>query len=472
VADALSRPGLASRTALAMAAVALLAVLITGAVALPLIPRAAERQARESLAAQAELVAATYEERSDGVGATGRLVRLGRLLQAEDITLSVVGPRGRTTGGPNPDDVRSVLAGESVSTVRETPTGSVFVEARPAVDGGGVILTQPAEVVRDPARGAVRTLLRAMLIGLGVAVVAGVVLARWIAGPLRRAALGARELAAGRRDVVVEPSGPREVAEVADALNALTTALTTSEHRQRDFLLSVSHELRTPLTTVRGYAEALADGVVPPSEAAQTGVTIGAEAVRLERLVGDLLDLARLGADDFRLDVAQVDLAALVTDAAQVWSRRALTTDDGGGPVVRVEVPPGSALVVTDPVRVRQILDGLTDNAVRVTPTGRPVVLALRVLSEHVVLEVRDGGPGLTDDDLAVAFDRSALHERYRGRRRVGTGVGLALVAGLAQRLGGSAYADHAREGGATFGVRLPRDPTALQNPNTRPIHA
>ena len=111
MADVLSRPGLASRTALAMAVVALLAVLITGAVALPLIPRAAERQARESLAAQADLVAATYEERSDGVGGAGRLLRLRQLLQAEDITLSVVGPRGRTTGSPDPDDVRAVLDG-------------------------------------------------------------------------------------------------------------------------------------------------------------------------------------------------------------------------------------------------------------------------------------------------------------------------------------------------------------------------
>ncbi len=106
--------------------------------------------------------------------------------------------------------------------------------------------------------------------------------------------------------------------------------------------------------------------------------------------------------------------------------------------------------------RVRQVLDGLAENALRVTPAGRPIVLALRHEGRLAVLEVRDGGPGLTEDDLGVAFERSALHERYRGIRPVGTGVGLALVGGLVTRLGGSAEAGHAVEGGARFTVRLP----------------
>jgi two-component system sensor histidine kinase BaeS len=112
--------------------------------------------------------------------------------------------------------------------------------------------------------------------------------------------------------------------------------------------------------------------------------------------------------------------------------------------------------VHTDPTRVRQIIDGLAENALRVTPAGAPIVLAARAEGAEAVVEVRDGGPGLTVDDLAVAFERSALFERYRGVRRVGTGVGLALVAGLAERLGGSAHAGRAPEGGAAFAVRLP----------------
>ena len=112
----------------------------------------------------------------------------------------------------------------------------------------------------------------------------------------------------------------------------------------------------------------------------------------------------------------------------------------------------------TDASRVRQILDGLFENALRVTPPGAPIVLSVRAGAEPrtVLLEVRDGGPGLTDEDLAVAFERSVLYERYRGVRQVGTGLGLAIVDGLTRRLGGTVEAGHSAEGGARFTVRLP----------------
>jgi two-component system sensor histidine kinase BaeS len=112
----------------------------------------------------------------------------------------------------------------------------------------------------------------------------------------------------------------------------------------------------------------------------------------------------------------------------------------------------------TDAARVRQIVDGLLENALRVTPAGAPIVLAAYVAAPGTVaIEVRDGGPGLRDDDLAVAFERAELHRRYQGVRQVGTGLGLAIVHRLAARLGGSAEAGHAAEGGARFTVRLPQ---------------
>jgi two-component system sensor histidine kinase BaeS len=101
------------------------------------------------------------------------------------------------------------------------------------------------------------------------------------------------------------------------------------------------------------------------------------------------------------------------------------------------------------------VLDALLDNAQRVAPEA-DVVLATRAEQAGAVVEVRDGGPGLTDADLAVVFERGALYERYRGVRNVGSGVGLALAAGLVRRLGGRIEAGHAPEGGARFTVWLP----------------
>jgi len=276
-------------------------------------------------------------------------------------------------------------------------------------------------------------------------------------------------MGAGRRDLRVPVEGPPEIADVAASLNELADALQLSEARQRAFLLSVSHELRTPLTAVQGFAESIADGVVTGDEATQAGRVVLAESRRLERLVRDLLDLARLGAVDFRLDLGQVDLRALLDDAATVWRTRAAER----GIDLRVERPhspgeqtspgpPGSPLALrTDSARLRQVIDGLTENALRATPAGAPVVLALRGPAHGdpdgtlATFEVRDGGPGLAVDDFAVAFKSGVLGDRYRGDRPGGVGIGLSLVHGLVRRLGGEITVGAAPEGGARFTVHL-----------------
>uniref|UniRef100_UPI0017CA3EF2 sensor histidine kinase n=1 Tax=Sporichthya sp. TaxID=65475 RepID=UPI0017CA3EF2 len=204
---------------------------------------------------------------------------------------------------------------------------------------------------------------------------------------------------------------------------------------------------------VRGYAEALADGVVPADRSAATGATLLGEAERLTRLVDDLLELARLGADEFRIAVDEVDLREVLRAAAVVWRDRCASA----GVALQVEEPAGPApMVRADAARVRQVLDGLAENALRMLASSGVLVLALRVEDGRVVLAVRDSGPGLTDADIAVAFDRSALADRYRGERRVGTGIGLALIDELVCRMGGSVAAGHAAEGGAVFEVAFP----------------
>ena len=179
---------------------------------------------------------------------------------------------------------------------------------------------------------------------------------------------------------------------------------------------------------------------------------IGREAARLQGLVDDLLDLAKVGADSFRLDPADTDLTALVADAAEVWRGRCAAV----GVDLVAELPAYAVEVRTDPARLRQVLDGLAENALRVTPAGRPLLLALHRDGRDAVLQVRDGGPGLAPEDLPVAFERGVLHERYRGVRPSGSGLGLALVQGLVVRLGGTITAGPAPEGGAAFTVRLP----------------
>jgi two-component system OmpR family sensor kinase len=454
----MTRPSLARRLPLAMAGVALIAVLIAALVSWPLLTAAADVTARQTLARTADLTAEvlqrTYVEGVRGPG-SGNIARLEALLAGQQVSAFLVVADAEVQDPLTTADVAAVTGGDEVSAKRSTSTGSAYIEGRAVSDGLGVLLVQPAAVANDLSEPALRRLLLALLLGLTVAAAIGYWLARRITRPLGHAADAANAMGAGHRDVTIAPEGPQEVADIAIALNRLSAALGESEGRQRQFFLTVSHELRTPLTSIKGYAEALADGVVDAPDVPQVAGVVRTEADHLDRLVADLLDLARLGAVDVAIQPVDVDLADVGADAASVWADRAgrigvRFVDE----VVRTPTP-----VRTDPVRVRQIVDNLMENALRVTGEGAPVVLRVGPLAAvpgWFEVEVRDGGPGLTQDDLVVAFEPGELHNRYRGIRKVGSGVGLALVARLAERLGGRAEAGASPEGGAAFRVVLP----------------
>ena len=325
------------------------------------------------------------------------------------------------------------LGGQPVSA--QVVSGGVryLVEARPA-PVGGFALVRTSDT--GPLGGGLvrRNLTVALLAGVAVAVVVGLVVGQLLARPLRRTAAAARLLRSGRRDVRVPVAGPTEVSAVAGAVNELADALAHSEERQRLFLLSVSHELRTPLTAVRGFAESLADGVVTGNDATDAGRVIVREADRLDRLVGDLMELARLEADDFRLDPVPVDLAALAADAAPVWAARCA---DAG---VRFAVAGRSDGRSCGPIpdACGRSSTGSPRTRCASPPVARRSSSPPGATATVSWLQVRDGGPGFAPEDYPVVFERGVLHDRYRGRRPVGSGgVGLALVHGLVVRMGG-----------------------------------
>ena len=451
------RMSIVTRTVLLTAAIAAIAVVVAGLVSYPLVRSAAETQTRADLVRLADLTATALDGRYDDRNGDGRrdepLPRsLIAALQAEQITGYLVAPGAEAPPGVSQEVLDAALGGASVSSEGRTKDGMVLVEARPLADGSAVILQQPFTVVGVEAGEGIKRFAVALLLGLLIAVPIGYWAAVRLTRPLRAARNAANAMAAGSRSVILEPEGPSEIADIAESLNRLNAALVVSEGRQREFLLSVSHELRTPLTAVKGYAEALADGVIEGEDVPRTGATVAGEAARLDRLVTDLLDLARLGAVDFHVVPVDVDLAEIGQEAGEVWRDRAQPE----GVTALTELPDEPIVALTDPMRVRQIIDNLAENALRVSPPGSVMVLAIRREGDWGIVEVRDSGPGLTDDDIAVAFEPGVLHERYRGVRPVGTGLGLALVGRLAHGLGGSAEAGRAVEGGARFTVRLP----------------
>ncbi|MET9959854.1 HAMP domain-containing sensor histidine kinase [Streptomyces sp. NPDC006326] len=451
--------------------VVLVAVLMSGLTAWYTARGGAEAQERRQLARQAT--------------ALSRIPRLSVLLVegeqliagSNGLRLAVLDASG-TLRGPASAAVTNAQRDRLLTRRPLSATGTldgeqVIVEGR-TFGAGGVVLAKPMGAVDEAAARIRRSLVLPLCAGLVAAACAGLLLARRITRPLTRAAEVAGRLADGHRGIAAEGpdpvrddeagggpgGGPAEVAELNRAMAVLDRALLRSEEGRREFLLSISHEIRTPLTTMRGYAEALADDVIPADRVAETGRVLVAEAQRLDRFLSDLLDLARLEADDFRLEPADTDLVALLEQAAEVWREQCARH----GVAFRWEPPAaGEAAppVRTDGFRVRQLADCLLANALRVTPAGRPVVLALTAApGGGPRIEVRDGGPGLTDDDVSVAFERGALHQRYRAERPVGSGLGLAIAHRLATRLAATLTATgHGPEGGAVFTLTLPSVP-------------
>ncbi|GAB2738231.1 sensor histidine kinase [Arthrobacter bambusae] len=442
---------LAGRTTAVIAAVATVAVVLAGLLAAQLVNATAVDEAKKYLAVEADSLSKQ--------SSLGSLQDLRADLLTHGARLAQISTDGRVTGGGarlvDAKTVADVLAGKPVSRTVDGPQNTVVLEARPLAAGGGVVLAQPVSEIRAAAAPLLSRMLIALAVCLVFAIVAGGLLAQWLSRPLVRTAYSAHRLAAGERSVTVAPGGPAEVVEVSQALEALDAALRTSEGRQREFLLSISHEIRTPLTALRGYAEALADGVVSGDDVSGVGRTLVVETNRLDRFVRDLLELARLESDDFRVEPQPVDASLILRESWQAWQAVCIQN----GIVGRLELPLGPLPVSSDGQRLRQVVDGLLENALRVTPEGSPVVLAAYLSGSALTVEVRDGGPGLTEADAAVAFERGALFARYSGQRPVGSGLGLSIAARIVQRMGGRISVRAAPEGGAAFVVELPAIP-------------
>ncbi|WP_119867925.1 sensor histidine kinase [Frondihabitans sp. 762G35] len=470
--DGRRRPTLAFRIVVATVSVALLAALATAGVAYQLVRQVALQQSRDTLRSTTLLVAdAPARDRAE-------LVRNLDQARARGIRIVLLHADGTTTpaggAGVPRSAVDQVQASGSLSARVRQNGKQVLVEGTRLTTGDTVIATQDFSLVQSSTTRLLGRFAIALAFGVAVAIGVGVVVARFVARPLRRAASSARLLASGRRGLAASAGSAQDaapaVAEIRDmenALAALDLALATSEGRQHEFLLSISHEIRTPLTAIRGYADALADGLVDAAALPTIGRTLVAETTRLEAFTRDLLELARLEADDFRIRPETIDPVELAREATAAWRARAAALDV----TLLLVAPAPVASITTDPMRVRQLLDGLLENALRASPPGSTVTIHTDAAErpEWARIVVEDEGPGLTEADTAEVFDRNVLADRYRSTRTVGTGLGLSIASRLVRRLGGTLRAGLRPGGavdargpsttGAAFTVELPAVP-------------
>ncbi len=288
----------------------------------------------------------------------------------------------------------------------------------------------------------------AFLVGLAIAAGLFVYLSRRVTRPLLALSRAADEVAKGRYDVAVPEMRPGdEIAHLADRFGEMTERLAETDALERRFLMSISHELRTPLTAIGGHVEALREGVAddPASRDASLEV-VQIEVERLSRLVGDLLDLAKLEANRFTLVEEEVDVESLVEQAYQTFGEEARRRGIG------LEHRPSARplVLVTDGDRVLQIVSNLLVNAFEWTPAGGSVILEVTAGGDGVSVSVADTGPGIPDGEHERVF------RPFWSRNGRGTGLGLAIAHELAHALGGRLELESAVGRGSRFRLVLP----------------
>ncbi len=381
-----------------------------------------------------------------------RLRAFGKVMNIDDVSVLIVNRRGELVGDALPKGLNSALIDPTRLASEGVISGNignkVYAAASTELPIGQtiVVISRGANAALGPS---VRLFLLASVITLIAAAGAAVLLARRFTRPVRQASAATQRVAAGQLDTRLpapSESDHDEMAELTRSINTMASSLERSRTLEQQFLLSVSHDLRTPLTSIRGYAEAITDGAAKPVEAA---TIIGREADRLERLVGDLLDLAKLQAKGFSLSLQPLEL-----------SQRARNDTLSFGPTAEsrgIEVlcdAPTAVMVRADSDRVSQILANLLENALKYARSS--VVVTVNQVGNHGVLVVDDDGSGIADADLPYVFERLYVARSQPTRRENSSGLGLAIVKELTEAMGGRVLAGATERGGARFSVYLP----------------
>jgi len=280
-------------------------------------------------------------------------------------------------------------------------------------------------------------------------------IAAQIAGALAGGQVEARELALARDPGRTFVARAASVAAAGGGGAVLVlhdiTDLKRADQIRRDFVANVSHELRTPLTAIRGYVEALLDDASDAENTKRFLETIGRQSARMERLVKDLLRLARLDARQEPLDISTCDVqqlfATVVADLAPAIEAKHQR--------VSTNLPPGGVSIHADPAKMHDVIRNLVENAVNYSPDQAAIVLGAARNDGTVQITVADSGPGIPPQDLSRVFERFYRVDKSRSRPG-GTGLGLAIVKHLVELHGGTVRAENRPEGGATFAITLP----------------
>lgn len=372
----------------------------------------------------------------------------------EIIADSRQGEAGAFTGLPTP--LRRVAASTGPTAIVRDPSGQAwFYSLVPLNERSWLMLSAPRLRLRL-LRALFSDELAVFLIRAGAAAVLlafclAWLMASWLSAPLKRLSHGVRAMEAGEYHTV-QPEGPQELQELTASFNSMARSVRRSQQSQQDFTANVSHELKTPLTSIQGFAQAILDGVVSSPEAVQQATrVIYDESSRMYRMVLDLLTLARVEGGAQGLEIAPLDIPALLH---RIIEKMAPAAEKAG---VRFDLSlPSLPPISGDADRLEQVFSNLLDNALRFSPTGGVVRIDGLQIPGGVEITVSDEGPGIPPGSEERIFERfyQADPSRRSGSGR-GTGLGLAIARQIVQAHRGTIQAANTGHG-SRFTVHLP----------------
>lgn len=347
------------------------------------------------------------------------------------------------------------ISGKS-GTFEFTPPGThhrYYAVANPIVTGhqssdaiGAIVVATKKTDVTARVYDLIERLALAGILGLLVAALLAGYLSHRIVRPVLQLSDAADAVARGDYDVKVPQRAPGELGHLSERFGEMASRLAEVEEMERNFLMSVSHELRTPLTAIRGHVSAIREGVVDdPAERAASLETVEHEAQRLDRLVGDILDLAKLDTNRFTVMTEEVDMVQLVDQAYERFREEARRRSIDYHQDVRAR-----PVITSDGDRVLQVVGNLLSNAFHATPDGGRISLELAQRNGTVNVAVEDNGPGIPPEM------RERLFRPFVSQTGGGTGLGLAIAKELSAMLGGSLGLESEVGRGSRFELSLP----------------
>ncbi len=291
------------------------------------------------------------------------------------------------------------------------------------------------------------------LLAIAVAILLATLLSRRILAPVRDLTRAATRFGKGDFSSRVADEGSGEIAELTRSFNSMAQNLADTEQRRRALVADIAHELRTPLSNLRGYLEAISDGVVQPDE--KTIGSLAEEAGSLSHLVADLQELSLADAGALKLDLQTADITDIVTSTVTAVRPKAAAR----GLTITAAVAPDLPPVSVDVHRIRQVLQNLLENAVLHTENGGTITVTAEQRGSFIAVAVADTGEGISAEDLAHIFERFYRVDKSRTRATGGTGLGLTIARRLVEAHGGSITATSVPGSGATFTFTLPEEP-------------